>query len=290
MAGKPTTIDEYLATVSDDKRAALEKLRQTIKAAAPKAEECISYALPAFRLNGVLVGFGATATHCAFYLFSGSMVEAHEEELKGYDTSKGTIRFKAEKPLPATLVRKLVKARIAENEELRAKGGTLNGKKGDAKKSSAKEKGEKKESGKKMNVKEESVKKESGASQIDPAVDAFMQKLDHPLKKEIESVRTIILGVSPAIREGIKWNAPSFRTSEYFATVNLRSRESVQIVLHLGAKVREIPAKGLQIDDPRGLLKWLAKDRCMITLGAGREFTANRAALESIIGTWIEYV
>ena len=116
MTGKPRTIDEYLAALSDDKRAALEKLRKTIRAAAPKAEECISYQLPAFRLNGrLLVAFGATANHCAFYPMSSSTVEAHKDELKDYDTSKGTIRFQADNPLPASLVRKLVKARIAEN-------------------------------------------------------------------------------------------------------------------------------------------------------------------------------
>jgi uncharacterized protein YdhG (YjbR/CyaY superfamily) len=113
---KTKTIDEYLAALSDDKRAALEKLRKTIRAAAPRAEECISYQLPAFRQNGMLVAFGATANHCAFYLMSSSTVEAHEDELKDYDTSKGTIRFQADKPLPVALVRKLVKARIAENE------------------------------------------------------------------------------------------------------------------------------------------------------------------------------
>jgi uncharacterized protein YdhG (YjbR/CyaY superfamily) len=118
MTGKPKTIDEYLAALSADKRAALENLRKTIRAAAPKAEECISYQLPAFRQNGMLVGFGATTKHCAFYLMSSSTVEAHKEELKDYDTSKGTIRFQADKPLPAALVRKLVKARIAENERL----------------------------------------------------------------------------------------------------------------------------------------------------------------------------
>ena len=116
MAGKPKTIDEYLAALSDDKRAALEKLRKIIKAAAPQAEECISYQICAFRHNGMLVGFGATANHCAFYLMSSTTVEAHKDELKGYDTSKGTIRFQADKSLPVALVRKLVKARIAENE------------------------------------------------------------------------------------------------------------------------------------------------------------------------------
>ena len=116
---KTKTIDQYLATLSHDKRAALQKLRKTIKAAAPKAEECISYQLPAFRQDGMLVGFGATANHCAFYLMSGSTVEAHKDELEKYDTSKGTIRFQADKPLPVALVRKLVKARIEENERRR---------------------------------------------------------------------------------------------------------------------------------------------------------------------------
>jgi uncharacterized protein YdhG (YjbR/CyaY superfamily) len=116
MAAKPKTIDEYLAVLSPDKRAALEKLRKTIKAAAPKAEECISYQLAAFRQDGMLVAFGATPNHCAFYLMSSSTVEAHKDDLKDYDTSKGTIRFPADRPLPVALARKLVKARIAENE------------------------------------------------------------------------------------------------------------------------------------------------------------------------------
>src|SRR5216683_3901950 len=113
---KPRTIDEYLAAVSDDKRAALEKLRKTIRAAVPKAEECISYGLAAFRLDGKpLVAFGATANHCAFFPMSSSTVAAHKDELEDFETSKGTIRFQADKPLPVALVRKLVRARIAEN-------------------------------------------------------------------------------------------------------------------------------------------------------------------------------
>jgi uncharacterized protein YdhG (YjbR/CyaY superfamily) len=117
MAAKPKTIDEYLAALSADKRAALENLRKTIRALAPKAEECISYQLAAFRLDGKpLVAFGASANHCAFYPMSSATVAAHKDELKDYDTSKGTIRFQPDKPLPVALVRKLVKARIAENE------------------------------------------------------------------------------------------------------------------------------------------------------------------------------
>src|SRR5262245_4841780 len=117
MKGKPKTIDEYLAALSDDKRTALEKLRKTIQAVAPQSEECISYQLPSFRHNGrMLVGFGATANHCAFYLLSSTTLGAYQDELKGYDTSKGTIRFQADNPLPVALVRKLVRARLTENE------------------------------------------------------------------------------------------------------------------------------------------------------------------------------
>ncbi len=118
MAAKPQTIDEYLSQISDDKRAALEQVRQAIRAAAPAAEECISYGVPAFRWHGkVLVGFAAAAKHCAFYPWSSTTVGAFTDDLKGYDTSQGTIRFPSEKPLPARLIRKLVQARIAENNE-----------------------------------------------------------------------------------------------------------------------------------------------------------------------------
>ena len=115
-AGKPKTIDEYLASVNAEQQAALEALRRTIRAVAPTAEECISYGLAAFRLNGrPLVAFGASANHCAFYPMNSTTVEAFQKQLKGFETSKGTIRFQADNPLPAALVRKLVKARIAEN-------------------------------------------------------------------------------------------------------------------------------------------------------------------------------
>ena len=120
-----TDVDRYLAGLPDDQRAALERLRKTIRAAAPKAEECISYMLPAFRLDGkVLVLFGATARHCAFYPGSGTAVNALGDELKGYSTSKGTIRFDPARPLSAALVRKIVKHRIAENAGTRSKAGS----------------------------------------------------------------------------------------------------------------------------------------------------------------------
>lgn len=120
-----TAVDEYLSTLRKDQRAALERLRRIIKATAPKAQECISYRLPAFRLAGkMLVAFGATAKHCAFYPMSGSTVAACHDDLKDYDISKGTIRFQPDHPLPAALVRKLIKARIAENTRPKQRGST----------------------------------------------------------------------------------------------------------------------------------------------------------------------
>jgi len=116
MRTKAPTFAAYLAAVTPVQRAALEKLRAAVKAAAPGAEECVSYQLPAFRLDGkLLVCMGAAANHCAFYPMSGRTVADHQAELAKYDTSKSTIRFNPERPLPAALVKKLVKARIAEN-------------------------------------------------------------------------------------------------------------------------------------------------------------------------------
>jgi len=119
-ASKPSTVPEYLAGLSADKRAALKRLRRDILAAAPRSEECISYGLPAVRLDGrMLVWYGAGARHCAFY--PGGVVQDLGDELDGYDTSKGTVRFPPERPLPRALVTKLVRTRIARNSETRGR-------------------------------------------------------------------------------------------------------------------------------------------------------------------------
>ncbi len=128
MTDRPDTIDQYLAGLSPDRRAVLQALRETIRSAAPEAEECISYQMPAFRLNGMLVGFASHANHCALYAWNATTVAAFAEDLKGFDISKGTIRFTPEKPLPDALVRHLVEAKVAKNAErpkTRAGGQTL---------------------------------------------------------------------------------------------------------------------------------------------------------------------
>ena len=116
MNSKPRTIDEYLTGVNADQRVALEKLRKTIRAVAPRVEESISYGIPSFRLNGrPLVFFGAWANHCAFYPGSSATLEKFRNDLKSFQITKGTIRFSPDNPIPIAVVKKLLKARMAEN-------------------------------------------------------------------------------------------------------------------------------------------------------------------------------
>ncbi len=112
---KPTTIDEYLAGVPAEQRAALQKLRETIRSIVPDAEERISYSMPAFRLDGrIVAGFSARAGGCSYYPFSGSTLKTLERDVSKYDHTKSALHFSADKPLPVTLVRKLIATRRAE--------------------------------------------------------------------------------------------------------------------------------------------------------------------------------
>jgi uncharacterized protein YdhG (YjbR/CyaY superfamily) len=112
---KLTTIDEYLADVNTDQRRTLNKLRAIVRAAAPEAQECISYGIPAFRLNGrPLVFFGAWTNHCSLYPGNSAILKHFRDDLKDFEIRKGTIRFLPNSPLPIALVKKLVKARVAD--------------------------------------------------------------------------------------------------------------------------------------------------------------------------------
>jgi uncharacterized protein YdhG (YjbR/CyaY superfamily) len=115
-SGAPKSVDEYLAAVPQPARDTLHKMRATIRSIVPaEATEIISYGMPAFRHNGVLVWFAAFSNHCSLFP-TASVIEAFKNDLKGYSASKGTIHFPADKPLPTTLIKKLVKARVAQNE------------------------------------------------------------------------------------------------------------------------------------------------------------------------------
>ncbi len=114
----PTPIDDYLRTVPEDRRRSLEDLRAKIRSVLPEAEECISYRIPAFRLHGAVVaGFHATSKGCSYFPFSGSTLETVARFVRGYDQTKSALHVSADRPLSITLVRRLIKARMAEIEE-----------------------------------------------------------------------------------------------------------------------------------------------------------------------------
>jgi hypothetical protein len=117
-------------------------------------------------------------------------------------------------------------------------------------------------------------------------VDGFMAQLNHPLKAEIEAVRSIILGVDERITESIKWNAPSFAVTEHFATFKLRPLETVQMVFHTGAKVKPVITP-ITIDDPAGLITWAAPDRCVATFSDMQDIQSKDAALVAVVQQWI---
>ena len=119
---KLATIDAYLSTVKGERRAALDALRRTIRSLVPGAEECISYGIPAFRLDGrIVAGFSATANGGSYYPFSGSTLGTLASDLEGWEGTKSAVHFTPDRPLPKTLVRKLIQARIAEGKAKRQK-------------------------------------------------------------------------------------------------------------------------------------------------------------------------
>lgn len=130
------------------------------------------------------------------------------------------------------------------------------------------------------------TKKENGNA---TDVGAFMRSLEHPLKAEVEALRQIILNANEQIREEIKWNAPSFAIQEHFATFNLHSKETVQIIFHRGAKVKD-NSRTIEIDDPQGLLRWLAKDRCVARFSVMSEVREKGPALAEIVTQWIRQI
>jgi len=117
-----------------------------------------------------------------------------------------------------------------------------------------------------------------------------MASLAHPHKAVIEALRVLMLGLDPSVQEGVKWNSPSFRSTEYFATTNLRAKAGIGVILHLGAKVRDLPPGGVQIADPAGLLKWLAKDRAMVEFADAQAFDEAKPAFQAILRQWLRFI
>ena len=122
------------------------------------------------------------------------------------------------------------------------------------------------------------------------AVNDLVSSLNHPATQEIQMLRDIVCDVSPSIQEGVKWNAPSFRVDEYFATINLREKQGVGVVLHFGAKVRDVAAGRESIADPDRLLKWLAKDRATVRFSGKDDIAARKPAFQAVLRQWIRFV
>jgi hypothetical protein len=141
-----------------------------------------------------------------------------------------------------------------------------------------------------MSKKPATSARHASAQDSTAAVDAFLSDLEHPRKAEIQALRELILGIDPSVAEGIKWNAPSYRTTEYFATTNLRAKKGIGLILHLGAKVRELPGGAIAIDDPDKLLTWLGKDRASVEFVSAQDLAEKRAALRTILVQWIAHV
>ena len=128
------------------------------------------------------------------------------------------------------------------------------------------------------------------ATRFDPAVNDLLDANKHPLRAEIDAMRTIILGAEKSIEEGVKWNAASFRTTEWFATLNGPKQVKVAIIiLHAGAKVKGIVLKD-RIADPSSLIKWLGNDRGMITFANATDIKNKQRALQAIVRAWIQLI
>lgn len=122
------------------------------------------------------------------------------------------------------------------------------------------------------------------------AVDALLAGARHPHMDAVEALRRAILGADPAIAEGVKWASPSFRTHEYFATVQLRARPGVALILHRGARVRDTPVGAATFDDPDGLLRWLGPDRAQVGFADAGDLARRTPALQALLRRWIALV
>ena len=207
-----TKINEYLKALPEEVQLVLKKLRQTIKSVAPDAEELIRYGMPAFKQHCMLVYFAAFKNHCSFFPGSVQIVDKHEE-LKGFKTSKGTIQFTIDKPIPVALVKKIVKARVEENEA-RHNAKLIS-------KASAK------------NSSKSAVNLKPAAKLTDEVlVEQYMSKLSGDQKNDIDSVRSLIKKSSSKLSERIKWNALSYYYKHDIVTFGPYKTHTILLVFH----------------------------------------------------------
>jgi uncharacterized protein YdhG (YjbR/CyaY superfamily) len=254
------TIEEYLKALPEDIRMTLDKLYKAIKSAAPNAEEVISYGMPAFKHYGMLVYFAAFKDHCSFFPGSAQIVQLHDE-LKSFKTSKGTIQFNVDKPLPVALVKKIVRARMEENEARQSA----------------------------RIVSKTAVKKTArAASKIskpgklteEAQVSEYMSKLKGEHKKEIEVVRKLIKKANSKLNERIKWNAPSYYYKQDIVTFGPYKTHKLLLVFHHPAVVKV----------KSGLLQGDYKDRRLVYFKDSTEAEKNKKELARIINEIIKQI
>lgn len=253
------TVDEYLKALPPDVRSVLEKLRTTIKSVAPTAEEVISYGMPGYKYHGMLVYMAAFKDHCSFFPGSSQIIRLYDE-LKEYKTSKGTIQFTVDKPLPVALVKKIVKARMRENEAKLA-----------AKQLIKPPRREAKLPAKKL---------VSAMSKEEEQIIAYMKKLKGKQKDDINIVRELIKKSNTKLSERIKWNAPSYYYKEDIVTFGPYKQDKLLLVFHHPSVVK-VKSDLLQGD---------YKDRRLLYFKDASEAEKNKKELTRIINEIIKHI
>jgi uncharacterized protein YdhG (YjbR/CyaY superfamily) len=245
---------EYLASLPKAQRVALDTLRKQILAAAPGAAEHFGYGLPGFSLNGhPLLYIGAAKNHCAIY--GAHNAKGLASKLRDYKQSKGTIQFTPDKPIPAALVKEIVRARVAAN---------------------VRKWGE--QAPRKVAVKAVPRAKTPAGGAAE--VDAFLTALKHPLKAEIDEVRHILLRAGPTLQERVKWNAPSTCSGKSdFSAFNLRAKGFVQLVLLFPNGV---------VGEETGILEGKWADRRFVRFTDMKDVRRKKAALTRVVKAWLE--
>lgn len=247
--------DEFIAGFPTATQIMLKKIRAIIQKAAPKATETISYGIPTFVQEGNLVHFSGYKTHIGFYP-GASGVEAFTKELSNYVTSKGTVQFPLDKPLPAGLITQIVKFRVLQNLE----------------------KAQTKKGGKKEKAAPATVKSKKPTDE--EQVKAWINDLAPAVKSEIETVRKIIKAASPKLSERIKWNAPSYYYKEDILTFGPYKTQKLLLVFHHPVVVK------VKSD----LLQGTYKDRRLVYFKDKAEATKNKKELTRIITEIIQLI
>ena len=239
------TVNEYIATFPNEVQQLLQQLRNTIKKAAPKAEEVISYGMPGYKLQGMLVYFAGYAKHIGFY-GTPTAHESFKKELAIYKSGKGSVQFPIDKPLPLKLITQIVKFRVIQNN----------------KKAIAK-----------VTVKPAAKKTNAAKPTDEEQVKAWLTKLQPDVKKLTEAVQKIIKAAAPKLNERIKWNAPSYYYKEDIVTFGPYKNGMILLIFHHPLIVK--------IKSP--LLEGNYKDRRIVYLKDAKAITTSKKELERII-------